>query len=222
MYIESTTISDAWFQALYNIDSPEVYKQIIERGAFEKESYRLQYPSLSIKIKNPLIDMIPTVPDGIAPPSTQEFVDEYYCDYIMGAKGPEKHEEYTYAERIGEQLPIVMETLRKTPNTNQACIVIGRHEDVVISDPACLREIDFKVVGDTLMLTVFWRSNDLWAAFPVNMGGMAKLLETVSEYIDKKPGMIYYYSSGSHIYEYQISSVEAKINKRILQLTNNR
>jgi thymidylate synthase len=121
----------------------------------------------------------------------------------------------TYAERIGEQLPTVMETLLNTPNTNQTCIAIGRKEDVLINDPSCLREIDFKVVGDSLTLTTYWRSNDLWAGFPVNMGGMARLQEMVAEYIGKKVGKMYYYSSGSHIYEYQIDMIEAKIGRII-------
>ena len=214
MQIKSKTISDAWFQCLYNLDSPDVYRQEIERGSFENESYRLQYPFLSVEISNPLVDMVPSVPDGVAPPSSQEFIEEYYCDYILGGKGPEKNEEYTYAERIGDQLPTIMETLAKTPQTNQACMVVGRHEDVHLSDPACLREIDFKVVHDTLTLTTYWRSNDLWAGFPVNMGGMARLQEMVAEYIGKQVGKMYYYSSGSHIYEYQIPSIEAKIGKK--------
>lgn len=215
MEIKAKTISEAWFQTLYNIEYPHVYKQVIDRGSFENESFRLQYSFLSVEIEQPLVDMVPSVPDGVAPPSSQEFIDEYYCDYILGGKGPEENEEYTYAERIGEQLPIIMETLKLTPYTNQACMVVGRHEDVSISDPACLREIDFKVVDDKLTLTTFWRSNDLWAGFPINLGGMARLQEMVAEYIDMDMGKMYYYSSGSHIYEYQISSVEAKIGKTI-------
>lgn len=215
MELKAKTISDAWFQILYNLDNPEVYKQMIEKGSFENESFRLQYPFLSVEIENPLIDMVPSVPEGIAPPSSQEYIEQYYCDYILGGKSPEENEEYTYAERIGEQLNHIMETLKNTPYTNQACMVVGRFEDVIISDPACLREIDFKVVDGKLTIITFWRSNDMWAGYPVNMGGIARLQEMVAEYIGLPVGKMYYYSSGSHIYEYQISSIEAKIGKFI-------
>jgi hypothetical protein len=83
---------------LYHLDLPEVYKQVIDRGSFENESYRLQYPFLSVEIENPLVDMVPSVPVGVAPPSTQEFIEEYYCNYILGGKKPEKNEEYCYSE----------------------------------------------------------------------------------------------------------------------------
>ena len=43
--INAKTIADAWFQIIYNIFENS-YTQKIQKGSFEKEQYRLQYPGL--------------------------------------------------------------------------------------------------------------------------------------------------------------------------------
>lgn len=214
MLLKVKTISEAWFYALYNLDDPEVYRQNITRGSFANEGFRLQYPQLAIEIEHPLIDMIPYVPEGVSAPSTMKYVEQYFTDYILGGKLPEKNEEYTYASRIGEQLPKVMEILAETPDTNQAVIEIGRPEDLELPDPACLRVIDFKAYNGELSIGTYWRSNDLWAGFPVNLAGMAKLQEMVAEAANLDVGKMYYMSCGAHAYSYQLEMIEAKISKR--------
>jgi thymidylate synthase len=217
MFIEAKTISEAWFYALYNIDSPEVYKQIITKGSFEHESFRLQYPQLAISIDYPLMDMIPTVPEGTSSPSSIDYVKNYFTDYILEGKKPEKNEEYTYASRMGDQLFKAMAILEAHGGgSNHAVIEIGIPGDLDLDDPSCMRVIDLKVVNDSLCLGVYFRSNDLWAGFPVNLGGLAKLQEMIAEYIGKEVGKMYYHSCGAHIYEYQIPYVEGKIGKKII------
>ncbi len=204
------TVSDAWFELL-NQALHQTYKQEISRGSFENEQIRHQFPFVTLTITKPLDDYVPCVPDGVAPPTTKEYVEHYFCDYIIGGKEPEGNELYTYASRIADQLPQVMEMLKHTPETNQASIIVGRPEDVNISDPACLRLIDFKVVGGKLDITTFWRSHDLWGGFPANLGAMGMLQEIVAEYTGVDSGYMHYASSGLHVYEYSIESLKAKM-----------
>jgi thymidylate synthase len=122
------------------------------------------------------------------------------------------------------QLQVVIDMLRATPLTNQAVLEIAKPDDIVTCvgndgklDPPCLRLIDFKVVpmkSDikddpdhpvkmVLTVTVYFRSWDLWAGFPVNLGG----IELLKQYVAGETGLIngpmYAYSSGLHIYGYQ-------------------
>ncbi len=98
-------------------------------------------------------------------------------------------------------------------------------------DPPCLRLIDFKVVpvqtwgyqnpegwqprfeGDqgvrvliheelALTLTAYFRSWDLWAGFPVNLGGLELLKQYVASECGLVNGPMYAYSAGAHIYGY--------------------
>ncbi len=221
-FLQAKTISDAWFQLIYNIFDHS-YTQKIQRGSFEKEQYRLQYPGIAVYIEHPYEDMIPVIPQalGIPSPTTMEYIEDYFANYIMDPALGE-NETYKYSSRIqhpmpkgGTQLERVIQMLKETPLTNQAIVEIGSPDDhdVCIGndgklDPPCLRLIDFKALpGDndelTLSLSCYFRSWDLWAGFPTNLGGMELLKNYVASEAGLKNGPMYVYSSGAHIYGYQ-------------------
>lgn len=208
MNIKTNSISDCWFQILYNLKD-ECYRQDVTRGSFENECHRLQLLWLSLQITEPLINMIPVVPVGVAPPNDMKYVTEYFIDYLLGGKVPGENEVYTYASRIGKQLEMALNILRENPGTNQASIIVGRPEDLKLSDPACLRAIDLKVVNGKIDLSSFWRSWDLYAGLSSNLGGLALLMEYIAEDLGLKVGTLRAASSGAHIYSYQVSMVEA-------------
>lgn len=215
------TISDAWFQLIFNLFD-KAYSQAIQKGSFENEQYRLQYPGLAVYIEHPSTDIVPTIPPGlgIPAPTTMEYIEDYFTHYLMNPELGE-NETYTYASRIqhqmpngGSQLERVVDILRSTPLTNQAVIEIATPEDLDVCygkdgklDPPCLRLLDFKAIpsDDALMLTVsvYFRSWDLWAGFPTNLGGIELLKQFVASEASLKNGPMYAYSSGAHIYGYQ-------------------
>lgn len=219
--INAKTISDAWFQLIYNIFD-HGYKQDIQRGSFEQEQYRLQYPGIAVFIEHPEIDIVPVIPAhlGIPAPTSMEYIEDYFANYLMNPELSE-NETYRYASRIqarmpkgGTQLDRVIEILKETPLTNQAVIEVGTPEDLDTCygkdgklDPPCLRLLDFKVIpdGNHLLLTVtaYFRSWDLWAGFPTNLGGIELLKQYISEETKLSNGPIYAYSAGAHIYKYQ-------------------
>ncbi len=215
------TISDAWFQLIYNLFD-RAYPQYIQRGSFENEQYRLQYPGIAVFIEHPSSDIVPHIPPGlnIPAPTTMEYIEEYFANYLMNPE-PCEGETYTYASRIhhpmpkgGSQLARVIDMLRNTPLTNQAVIEIAHPEDLDTCygkdgklDPPCLRLLDFKVIpsADDLLLTVtaYFRSWDLWAGFPTNLGGIELLKQFIASETSLKSGPMYAYSAGAHIYGYQ-------------------
>lgn len=220
-FLHAKTISDAWFQLVYNIFD-HGYKQEIQKGSFEKEQYRLQYPSIAVFIEHPSEDMVPTMPPGLGlpPPTTMDYIEEYFVNYLMDPKLAE-NETYRYSSRIhhpmpkgGTQLRRVISLLKETPLTNQAIVEIGSPEDhdVCIGkdgnlDPPCLRLLDLKVIPSNgrMILTVscYFRSWDIWAALPTNLGGIELLKQLVANEIDAENGPMYAYSAGAHIYGFQ-------------------
>jgi thymidylate synthase len=220
-FLEAKTISDAWFQLIYNIFDRS-YTQEIQHGSFEKEQYRLQYPGISVFIEHPAEDMVPVIPAalGIPSPTTMEYIEDYFVGYLMNPELAE-NETYTYASRIhhpmprgGTQLERVVALLREAPLTNQAIVEIGSPEDLDVCygndgklDPPCLRLLDFKAVprgAETLLtVTAYFRSWDLWAGFPTNLGGIQLLKKYVAEEAGLSDGPMYAYSAGAHIYGYQ-------------------
>ena len=220
-FLIAKTIPDAWFQLIYNIFD-NAYAQKIQKGSFENEQYRLQYPGIAVYIEHPYYDMVPTIPpgSGIPAPTTIEYSEDYFANYLMNPELSE-NETYKYASRIqnrmpkgGTQLERVIDIIRNAPLTNQAVIEVATPEDLDTCygkdgklDPPCLRLLDFKVIpaGDELALTVsaYFRSWDLWAGFPTNLGGIELLKQFVASEAGLKNGSIYAYSAGAHIYGYQ-------------------
>jgi thymidylate synthase len=232
-FLTAKTIPDAWFQLIYNLFD-NAYAQKIQKGSFENEQRRLQYPGIAVYIEHPYYDMVPTIPpnSGIPAPTTKEYIEDYFVNYLMNPELAE-NETYTYASRIhnsmpkgGTQFERVIEILRETPLTNQAVIEIATPLDLDICcgkdgklDPPCLRLLDFKVipVDDELMLTVsaYFRSWDLWAGFPTNLGGIELLKQFVASETCLKNGPIYAYSAGAHIYGYQEEIVRLRTLRSI-------
>ncbi len=134
--LKAKTIADAWFQIIYNIFDNS-YTQTIQKGSFEHDQYRLQYPGLAVFIEHPSEDMIPTIPPalGIPPPTTMQYIEDYFVNYLMDPRLSE-NETYRYASRIhhpmprgGTQLERAIQLLKETPLTNQAIVEVGSPED---------------------------------------------------------------------------------------------
>jgi thymidylate synthase len=220
-FLKAKTISDAWFQLIYNIFDHS-YTQNIQRGSFEKEQYRLQYPGIAVYIEHPAEDMVPIIPPalGIPSPTTMEYIEDYFANYLMDPDISE-NETYRYSSRIhnpmpkgGTQLQRAIDMLKETPLTNQAVVEIGTPEDYDVCygkdeklDPPCLRLLDFKAIpyenNMRLTVTAYFRSWDLWAGFPSNLGGLELLKQYVADETGLANGPMYAYSAGAHIYGYQ-------------------
>lgn len=90
-----------------------------------------------------------------------------------------------------------------------------------LPDPPCLRTITFKVVEKRLNMSVFFRSWDLFAGLPENLGGLQMVKEYVlGELIDSldiTDGELIAYSDGLHLYEQYFDLVnQLNINKTVV------
>ena len=71
-FLIAKTISDAWFQLIYNIFD-KTYSQDIQKGSFENEQYRLQYPGIAVYIEHPNIEMVPIFPPALGIPDSNDY-----------------------------------------------------------------------------------------------------------------------------------------------------
>ena len=85
----------------------------------------------------------------------------------------------------------------------------------------CLRGLDFKIRDNKLNLACVFRSWDLIAGLPENLGGLAILMESAAEWINMvkpdnlpkvTPGRLYGSSHGLHIYEDGLDVAKAVTN----------
>lgn len=199
--VEAVTIGDAWREVMWLC--VQVGWDFRVRGGSYVGQIRKQLNRVMIVVEKPWIrPLSPIMPPGVPGPTNDMKIEDYFARYMMSAEVAE-NEVYTYGTYIAAQVDRIIELLNAAKgNTNQACIAIGGASTTFLSDPPCLRLISFKVVEGRLEMSVFFRSWDLYAGFPENMGGLQILKEYVLEHLDFPciDGPIIAYSDGLHIY----------------------
>lgn len=214
VHIEATTLPDAWFQ-LIDQTIQHGKKFMVQRGSYENQSTRLQLDFVTARIKFPgTRSLIPEIPPGlnIPTPTDMEYVENQYLPYLM-EDSIQQNEEYSYGTDIKPQLQPVIDMLRDTPGTNQACMNIGRAESILLPDPQCLRILSFKVIENKLNCTVFFRSNDLFNAWSANLAGIQLLKEYIAMMSEKEDGEIFYVSDGLHLYDFSEDLAKLRVGE---------
>ena len=106
IFVEATTLPDAWFQAVYQcIHHGREF--IIDRGSFAGDK-RLEFDYFSANIKYPWIGsetdanlLLPQLAEGcnIPNPVDNGYLDNYLASYLMGSE-LSWSESYTYGQRM--------------------------------------------------------------------------------------------------------------------------
>ncbi|KKM97255.1 hypothetical protein LCGC14_1169990, partial [marine sediment metagenome] len=176
---------------------------VVKGGSYVGQ-IRKQLSHVTIVIEQPwLRPLSPVMSPGTPGPTNDEKIEEYFTRYIMSDEVAE-NEVYTYGTFIVKQIERIVQLLNDAKgNTNQACIAIGDTQTTFLADPPCLRLCSFKVVNGHLVLTVFFRSWDLYAGLPENLGGLQFLKEYVLAHLTFpcKDGALIACSDGLHLYE---------------------
>ena len=138
---------------------------------------------------------------------------------------------YTYPERIKHylscdiedniifynQLDNIIKRLKNNIGSNRAIAVLYQAGlDSQAIDIPCLQLIQAFVRDNKLILSVFFRSNDIYGAFPSNMLFISNIGIVIQEELRKinpniKFEYIDYHVSSAHIYETDLDAVKAKI-----------
>ena len=222
-FVHRDTLPNAWRDTImYALDGG--IKTPIQGGSFcGDNTFRLQLPYLVVQVTEPgTRPLAPLTAPGIPMPTTDELILQYMQGYLMSAEKPGKNEQYTYGQYITAQLQHVLDDIfqgGKVLYTNQASITLGEDSHKMV-DPPCLRLMDFKVVQDDdvpdprLDLSVFFRSWDLYAGMPQNLGGLQLIKEQVAEYLDIRDGWLTAFSTGGHLYSYQVNQVERTLGRQ--------
>ena len=198
--IEARDLSEAWFLCLRKTLT-EGYEYKIERGSYSGQ-HRKELDFVVVQIKNPgTRPLVPDVPQGVPPPTSTEYI-ENYLPYLMKAHKGEG-EQYTYGQYLEKKISEVIRMYQEDGyHTNQAFMAVGDSQSIFLSDPPCLRGIDTRIRNNKLHFVVYFRSWDLWAGFPSNLAAIQLLKEYMSSEIGVDDGEIIAMSKGMHLYEY--------------------
>lgn len=132
-FIEATSISDAWFQALHKI-MLDGRRYLITKGSYEG-IHRVGMP-ITINIQNPgLRPLHPLMPEGsnLPPPTSEAYIIEYLHYLMTGER--KKSEHYTYGEDLHWQIEWCIRHYKEAGYGNNHCyMTIGRPETVYFYD----------------------------------------------------------------------------------------
>lgn len=114
---------------------------------------------------------------------------------------------YTYSERLQNyqgrnQLIDIVNRLKQDMGSNRAvAVTFNPFLDNERDDIPCLQLIQALVRNDKLILSVYFRSNDLYGAFPSNMMFLTYLGMKIADELDVQFDYIDYHCSSLHVYE---------------------
>ncbi len=205
--IEARDLSEAWFLLLRQTLA-DGYQYRIDRGSYSGQQ-RKELDFMVVRIEYPANrPLVPDVPDGVPPPSSMDYIEEY-LPYLMTSHRHEG-EQYTYGQYLEPQIAEVIRMYRDNGHeTNQAFMSVGDAASLGLSDPPCLRSIDTRIRYGKLHFVVYFRSWDLWAGFPSNMAAIQLLKEYMADEIGVGDGEIIAVSKGLHLYEYAWENARA-------------
>ena len=194
MEIIGRTIGDVWTPALRRIISMGDIKYIPHHNQYVVE---LDEP-LMLSVSHPLEDIIP---EGSG---WNKYQLELYADQYLEPFN-DRGFVYTYGSRLQAfgQIHSVINKLRNDPASRQAVAITWRPvQDNMSEYPPCMMLMDFKIYGDKISTAVYFRSNDMFQAWPQNFYGIAAMAKYISTevlgHIDI--GRITTISSAPHIY----------------------
>ncbi len=198
--IEARDLPEAWFLCLRKTLT-QGREYTIERGSNVGHK-RKELDFIVLQVKHPgRRPLTPDVPQGVPPPSSMEYVENYLQYLITSLKAD--NEQYTYGEDLAEQIPELIRIYKEGGhNTNQGFMAVGSRDSIKLSDPPCLRGMDTRVKDGKLHFILYFRSWDLWAGFPSNLAGIQLMKEYVASERGVADGEIIALSKGLHLYDY--------------------
>ena len=200
--VEGDTLPQAYHKALANLylhgeiaQCPDYNTRILECG-------------MEMVVNNPLKEPMISVCGIYQPKDLQQYILEVkdgILDFMIGQG--ENAWEYTYHERITDQIPFVVEELQRNMWSRRAVIDVRKTEvDTANDHPACLQHIQFLVrpVKNELKLdmVVMMRSNDaMQATFMNAFGFILGIQKVVADKLGYEVGHYVHRVVSFHAYE---------------------
>lgn len=212
--IHSSYIKDAWIQVL---------KHIMNFGTIKKSQYG--------DSQRELIGLMVTISKEES--TNPQLIDEFgfneqelknYIPQVTTANSVEGLE-YTYGERLFnhkkiDQINNIIDQINSEEYTRRAIAFTWNvEEDYSNPKCPCLNVVHVLVQDNTLFMTCYFRSNDMFEAWPRNCFALRALQEIICKRTNKDIGHITVISNSAHVYERSFKKINDIIIKKQKKVT---
>jgi thymidylate synthase len=206
--IEGRKVADVWLKVL---------DRIIKFGYEKMSSYDEK--------QRELVDLITIIndenPDKPYLPFFMGFNDKDLTKYYpqLMTKGSFEGVEYTYGSRLRNhsginQVAEMIEELRKGHYSRRAIAFTWNVEkDCGNVKAPCLNVVQALIEDDVLYLTAYFRSNDMFKAWPQNAFGLLKIQKEIAIELNLRIGKMIIISCSAHIYERDFADAQKIVEK---------
>ena len=124
----------------------------------------------------------------------------------MADENGDVNSNYGWQWQRNAQLDMVIQTLKHSKDTRQACISIydGKEITDYAFDTPCTYAIQFTILHGRLDMCVTMRSNDLWYGFCNDQYCFSMLQGLVAHELNVEPGVYYHFAHNMHLYNDKI------------------
>ena len=109
---------------------------------------------------------------------------------------------YGYQWKRNNQIDYVVAKLKDNPNTRHAAISIYdcKEHDTYSKDTPCTYAVQFTILNNTLNMSVYMRSNDIWYGFCNDQYQFSLLQKMIANRLSIDVGWYYHHAHNMHLY----------------------
>lgn len=208
--ITGQTLADVW---------PRVLQEVLRFGNSVPTNYGDSRELLNLVsvIEDPKGSLLQ--PSLLAAGLTVDDLTDYYSRSFMGTVVPDGVA-YTYGSRLKcnpNQVAITRSLLRTSPDTRAAWLTPWRPEEDCGKEEGrpCFVGAWFRAVGNSLNLTVTFRSQCLFMAFPLNLAAACRWLVEEADLLGMEVGVVTCVSMSAHIYDRDLEDASKVVSEHV-------
>jgi len=207
IHVSSETLPAAYHSALYNLLT---WGDWIPCSDWDTKALEI---SLTMTVTNPLKEpMISKFFIG-GPRELQQYCMEM-LDGILDFEVEKGKWAYTYHQRYADQIPFILQELRRNPGSRRAVMTIrDKDADMGSDDPACMQHIQYFVRQGKLDCMVLFRSNDACKATFMNAFALIMLQRRIAEELGVEVGIYVHRANSFHCYEKDCDRLQAFVGR---------
>lgn len=206
LFVAGTTLPEAYHAALKALHENNTELPCPDYNTNQKES------SMTMVVNDPLREpMISRL--FVGDPRALEQYRQEMLDGILDFEVQRGNWEYTYHQRMENQIPWVVGELKRNPDSRRAVISIRSEEDMKTGSPACLQNIQYLIREGKLHCKVLFRSNDATKAAFMNAFALILLQKRIADDVGVSMGTYTHRANSFHVYERDYAMFDGYVRK---------